>query len=479
MVPYAESAQVLLRAHHARHDHRTPHRDDALLPHLPGTAELLGASELGEVDAAELRRMLPHLPAPRRAQVRRLLARVLDAEPQTDPVSLSELLSFDCQAQVSRSCTALDTRYLSLIAARLRARARKSHLARLDALGDDAYLALLRSPATCAHLLGATPATSSDPQALDRHLETALQVEEWRAGLRARLELDAWSADAELYLPAGTQDGPQQLLFDLAHAPRDFSPAAAYLAPRIGGWVVADLHSPQVHAAHPRRAYRGVPFGPPEPMTPDERSTVLDKLECAFSGIGWVSPGATRFVRATLTTIVARKQTQPHLFPSSFKGESTADAIHRATFYNLHDPALDAARLAQAILHETVHNHLHKRELFTPTLLDERAGKAVRVSSPWSGNPLDLYLFAHSSAVYYALHSFFARAHGCPELPRNTVRHLRDRAVKGFSSPSWQAIVDTHHDLLAPAMLRDLFAMRARVLADAASCALRSRQAAS
>jgi hypothetical protein len=303
-------------------------------------------------------------------------------------------------------------------------------------------------------------------------LEGALQVEEWRAGLRERVELDAWSADGELYLPRGTQDGPPQLLYALGHARRPFSPDAPYLAPRVGGWVVADLHSPEVHRPLHQIVYKQLPFGPAEPWTDDERALVLDKLELALTGIAWVSPAAMRFLRLTLSTIIPRKQTNPRLYPSSFKGSSTAATIHRANIYNLHYPQVDAARLAQSILHETVHNHLYKRELFTPTLIDDAAGEALRVTSPWSGNTLDLYVFAHSSTVYYALHSFFSRALDCPQLPEETARYFRDRAVKGFSSPAWQAIVDSHRDLFAPSMLRDLFAMRARVLADAAARAL-------
>ena len=437
------------------------------------------SAELGCARAAEVRRMLPHLPAGPRAALRRALAQALDADPQADPVPLAELLSFDSPQLIDQSCAALDARYLGLISAHLRARTEPGQLARLDALGDDAYLAILRSPATCARLLGPAAAAPRAAAELAHFLEGALQIEEWRAGSRARIERDAWSADAELFLPAGTQEGPQQLLYELAHAPRAFAPGRPYLAPRIGGWVVADLHGPEVHRPLPQSTSKHVPYGPAEPMTEDEQGTVLDKLERAFAGIGWVSPAATRFLRYTLATIIPRKQTQPHLYPRSFKGSSTAATIHRANLYNLHLRNVDAARLAQSILHETVHNHLYKRELFTPTLLDDQAGESLRVKSPWSGNPLDLHVFAHSSTVYYAVHSFFSRAGSCPDLPRDTVTWFRDRAVQGFASPAWQAIIDTHHDLFAPAMRRDLFAMRARVLADTAARALRSRQVAS
>ncbi len=440
------------------------------LEQLPRLSPALGRSR-----AAEVRHMLPLMPAPARRQLAAAIARCSDADPTADPVPLHALLAFDDLALVEQSSGALDVRYLSAMSAQLLARAPRPLRARLEALSDAAYVALLRAPATCTQLRGG----AEDPAALADHLEGALQLEEWRAGGRQCLDRDGWSADGEVYLPAGLRVSPAELFAERASEPRSFDPARPYLAPTLGGWAIADLHSPLATCALEQQAYKRVPYGPAEPFSAAERQTVLDKLAVAFAGIADVAPVATRFLRATLVTVIPRKQTQPHLYPNSFKGSSNEAAIHRINLYNPQFDNVDAARLAQSVLHETVHNHLYKRELFQPTVIDERAAADARVTSPWSGNTLDAYVFAHSATVYYALHRFFSRAlerhaegRAAAGFPAATCAWFRDRAVKGFGAPAFLSILEEHRELIAPAMARDLRAMRDTVMASDASLAV-------
>ncbi|MEZ4362450.1 MAG: hypothetical protein R3B48_19830 [Kofleriaceae bacterium] len=421
---------------------------------------------LGRARRAQYQALLPHLPPAPRAALREALGRVLAGDPSAAPTSLCALLAFDDAALIDATCGQLDVRYLQATSADLLGRLAAPLRERVDALPDDAYLSLLRSPATCAHLAGAGAGS------LERYLEGALQIEEWRAGRRAQLDVDAWSADAALYLPAGTATRPEELLPALAAsaatAGAAFDARAPYLAPRLGGWVVADLYSPEVGKPLAQLSYKATPFGPAEPMTAEDRDHVLTKLGDAFDGLAQSCPDARRFLRYTLTTVIPRKQTRPDLYPSSFKGSSTAATLHRANLYNAQFRNVDAARVAQSILHETVHNHLYKRERFQPTLIDVAAGEALRVTSPWSGNTLDLYVFAHSTTVYYALFHFFDRLLQQPDvalqLPRPTAAWFRDRAVRGFADPRWTSTTQAHRELFAPAMYEDLQAMRERVL---------------
>ncbi len=56
---------------------------------------------------------------------------------------------------------------------------------------------------------------------------------------------------------------------------------------------------------------------------------------------------------------------------------------------------------------------------------------------------------------------------GADLLPAATCEWFRQRAVQGFSSPQWAAIVEAHRELFTPAIYADLWAMRDRVLASA------------
>jgi HD domain len=391
---------------------------------------------------ADLGRVLDHLaPAARDAVAAAVTATL--AEPAAP--SLVELFAFDDPAEVDRQCGELDVRYLGVASRRLQDRIAPALLDRLNQLGDDAYLAILRSPETCYRLF-------ADDHDLARYLDDALCVEEWRAGARHEFDRPAWSATGDLHVPAGPPGAPAEV-----HAGDRL-----YRAPHLHGFLV-DLASPAAHRALAQLTYKRVPYGPNEPFTSDERAAVLGKLAGALDGIARTNPIITRFLRYTLHAIIPRKQTQPHLYPSSFKGSSAAVALHRANLYNVQQPNVDTARLAQSIVHESVHIHLYKRELFEPTLIDDAAGEALRVTSPWSGNSLDLYVFVHSTTVYYALYQLFSHPAAARHLPPDTVAWYVDRAIHGFSSDAWADIVATHGALIAPDVRRDLWAMRERV----------------
>jgi hypothetical protein len=389
-------------------------------------------------------RLLPFLEPPARASVAAAIEATL-AEPVAP--TLVELFAFRDADLVDACCSKLDVDYLALVSNRLNQLADRATLARLDALPDDGYLAILRAAETCFHLTG--------DEDLAGYLEGALQVEEWRAGRRTATDRPAWSATGDVYLPAGRIE---------AIVSEDFAPDRAYAAPILGGWIAADFHSPAARRQLEQLAYKRVPFGPPEPYSDAERAYVLDKLRGAVAGIERTNPIASRFLRYTLHTLIPRKQTDPALYPNSFKGSSTAATLHRANIYNVQQPNVDVARIAQSLIHESVHNHLYKRERFAPTVVDLAAAEALRVTSPWSGNTLDLYVFVHSSIVYYALHSFFSHPDAPEHLPAETVEWFRARAVQGYRNPAWAAIAGAHRDLIAPDIRRDLWAMRAAVI---------------
>jgi hypothetical protein len=396
------------------------------------------APALRRARCADLGRVLDHLAPPARAAVAAAVAATLD-EPAAP--SLTELFAFTDPAEIDRRCGELDVRYLGVVSRQLHDRLDAATLDRLNRLGDDAYLAILRAPETCYRLF-------ADASDLASYLDDALRVEEWRAGTRQELDRPAWSATGDVYVPAGTPGAPAAV----------HTAETLYRAPVIDGFLV-DLCSPAACRPLDQLAYKRVPYGRNEPFTDDERAAVLGKIAGALAGIERTNPIITRFLRYTLHAIIPRKQTQPHLYPSSFKGSSTAVALHRANIYNLQQPNVDIARLAQSIVHESVHNHLYKRELFEPTLVDAAAGEAL-VTSPWTGNSLDLYVFVHSTIVYYALYRLFAHPAAASHLPADTGAWYVCRAIRGFASAAWAGIVRDHGAVIAPDVLRDLWTMR-------------------
>lgn len=371
------------------------------------------------------------------------------AEPEAP--SLTELFAFADPEVVDRQCGELDIKYLAAVSSRLHERLAPELLERLAQLDDDVYLAILRTPEICYRLF-------ADGDDLASYLDDALHVEAWRQGAAAAIDRPVWSAHRDTYLAAGASPGSE-----LTTAPGPLvAPDRCYRAPVIDG-VVIDLYSPSVDRPLKQLVYKRDPFGANEPFSPDEHALVLDRIAGALTGIERTNPVVSRFLSYTLHTIIPRKQTQPHLHPTSFKGSSTAATLHRANIYNIQQANVDIARLAQSMIHESVHNHLYKRELFEPTLIDDAAGEALRVTSPWSGNTLDFYVFVHSTIVYYALYQFFSQPAAMAHLPTDTVNWYRNRAVQGFASPAWATTIRTHAALIAPAVQRDLWAMHAIV----------------
>lgn len=406
------------------------------------------APEVRRARCADLDAVLDHLVPPARAAA---AAAVTATRAEPAAPSLTDLFAFADPAEVDRQCGELDVRYLGAVSQELHRRLDRPALGRLDRLGDDTYLAVLRAPETCYRLY-------ADDHDLASYLDDALRAEDWRAGAVDALDRPAWSATGDLFVPAGLPAGaPGEAAAAAVH-----QPDRLYRAPVIDGFLV-DLCSPAAHRALAQLADKRVPYGPNEPFTAEERGRVLGKLAGALGGIARTNPIITRFLRYTLHAIIPRKQIRPERYPSSFKGSSTAVALHRGNFYNVQQDNVDVARLAQSLVHESVHIHLYKRELFTPTLVDDAAGEAIRVTSPWSGNSLDLYVFVHSTTVYYALHQLFAHPAAASQLPADTVAWYVDRAIRGFACDAWAEIVRRHGAVIAPDVRRDLWAMRDRV----------------
>src|SRR5690606_1119752 len=88
-----------------------------------------------------------------------------------------------------------------------------------------------------------------------------------------------WSAMADRFLPPATDDDP--------------SPKIVFM-PKIDDCIVVDFESPEVQKIELSSGVLNEPF---DPLTDEEKSVVLEKLEIALKNIDEVSLSAGRLVR--------------------------------------------------------------------------------------------------------------------------------------------------------------------------------------
>lgn len=191
------------------------------------------------------------------------------------------------------------------------------------------------------------------------------------------------------------------------------------------------------------------------------------KLHAALALIDTVSPQLSQVISRWCARLIVRRDASHY---KNFGAYSARIRRGDIGLINVDHPEVDTARLADAIIHEAIHSVLYYTEGNTPLLLPvERitqtiAGqfgsraKTVRVSgypthvrSPWTGRPLPLRSFLHSTFVWYGLATFWGtcatKSIGSPIYARAIP--LRDFAARGFQQPVFRENLESSASVIA------------------------------
>jgi len=304
----------------------------------------------------------------------------------------------------------------------------------LEGLPDAAFARVLTAPETSYRLLWR--AQHSDAAVAD-FLESALLAEHLRLGqeVEAAGTRPLWTALGDF---CGQADG------------------GSFAAPTLAGLPVLDFESPFANDLDFNgRAARTLT--PRDNLDAGEQAEVLRKLAACGEGLKRVSPGVHDFVRAfTKVLILQRDPEAPRMFASGSSGQF----IGRSVLSNPQLPGVDAAEIAEGLVHEAIHALLYMQEQFRPWVDAALYGPEHRTQSPWTGNTLPLRSYLQACFVWYGLLHFWALAYGGGGFPDARIRERITQCVSGFLDSRFDAPLRTWRGQISPELVEAIDRMR-------------------
>lgn len=348
---------------------------------------------------------------------------------KADPGVFAELLrlfEWGQEPAHRRSLASLERAHLEAVVGRLNAHLAPDVRAELEALPDDAYLSLVRSPEAY-------------------HAAFYRPVDQLSAACRTWIAV----ARARLGAPTALQGTTRAAEHDRLVSTRDGRVLAVAPLPRLAGGVVLDVDSDL-----PARLLTRFPEHVLVSPSPAEVSVTIEKLDDALGLLRAMSSLASELVLTTTQVICARSAPGDPRFYTASDG-TTLGVVH---LVNTHLPRKVASEIASELVREAIHQALFRWELRQPLLADPRRATA-KVRSPWTGATLDLYAFLHACFVWYGVANLWR----LPTAPADAAI-TRQRLVSeaGFTREPLTCLHE-HRAALSPALRAALAEMTRRI----------------
>ncbi len=193
----------------------------------------------------------------------------------------------------------------------------------------------------------------------------------------------------------------------------------------------------------------------------EDRERTLERLDTVSAGLMTTSPFFGMFVSEFTKVVVL--QNDPS---TAYSSGSNGAYVGRTIISNPQRPDVDAAELADSLIHEAIHTLLYMQEERQPWVLDPGLIEIVpRVESPWSGTKLPVRQFLQACCVWYGLLHFWALARAAESFPEARCRELMARSAGGFlQGPLLDRVADWDA-LLAPDIKQAIVGMQDNVVA--------------
>lgn len=193
------------------------------------------------------------------------------------------------------------------------------------------------------------------------------------------------------------------------------------------------------------------------PLAPARVPEVKRCVEAALGALGQGNPVALECVRLLTLRLVVRDEEPPR--PYRFSSGSFGRYVGLSLLTNLWAEQVDAARLLDALVHESIHAALFIYEAIREHLvLDRNVAEGLLSRSPWSGRMLGGNQFVQACFVWYGLaHLWRTWSEGCAGVPAARTRELYRRASQGFHArpveslagqPGWALVAPAVQDAL-------------------------------
>ncbi len=167
---------------------------------------------------------------------------------------------------------------------------------------------------------------------------------------------------------------------------------------RLDSLIVMDFDSP---AARDVRLESSVMCHEPGEFSFEDRSKVTRNLSEAMRYINRISPTFSRLILNYTRAIRLRRCADCQL-----GSEHITTTIGEIRLLNPQRDEYTPIRLAEALIHESVHNYLSTYEYLNIPFVLSGASPQYRPISTWSGNPIPVAAFCHAVFVWFALFQF-------------------------------------------------------------------------
>jgi hypothetical protein len=236
-------------------------------------------------------------------------------------------------------------------------------------------------------------------------------LERYLCNQESELPHGSWTALLDFYL--APEKPVQECTSSLSFRGETFR------APKLGN-IVLDAFRPFTKEDFPP------PLGEVSNHTPEELEFITKRLEQALEQISRMSPTARTAVDALVQVISIVRAPQSKKGTQSF---SNKPVIGRMGIANADSDRWSINKIAEAIVHETIHALIYKIELTNCLYLDDSIESSpLKIESPWSGRKLPVHSFVHACFVWFGLWSFWKLA--SPDDAE--AGDLRSRAANGF-----------------------------------------------
>jgi hypothetical protein len=200
---------------------------------------------------------------------------------------------------------------------------------------------------------------------------------------------------------------------------------------KLDALVVIDFDSPFAHAV----LSSPLMSRPPEPFSESEREDIVMKLNGALEYVDRVVPVFGRMIRNYTRAIRVRKC---EAF-DDLQSEHVTNTIGEIRLMNAHREAYSITKLAEALVHESVHNLLSTYEYLHIPFVLSHDDRRYRPVSSWSGNPIPVGSFCHAVFVWFSLYNMALRELQQPELSteqKTKIQRRRNHYASGFLVPT-------------------------------------------
>jgi hypothetical protein len=204
-----------------------------------------------------------------------------------------------------------------------------------------------------------------------------------------------------------------------------------FFGERLDAVVPLDFDSPQAVVVRPSSPLM---YLPPEEFSVDERRTAVNKLQKAFAYVETVSPTFAHLIRNYTRAIRLRKSSAVE----GFQAEHVTATIGEIRMLNVYKPEFSVERVAESLIHESVHNFLSTYEFLEGPFVLSLDRRQYRPVSTWTGNPIPVASFAHAVFVWFTLFQFAMREleqPGLTDVQRSEITARRNSYLSGFMAP--------------------------------------------